>query len=351
MQPIDRVRFSRIKPSFVTRRVDHGHIAVLDPDAQDLKPGDLVLARVEEIGQHMRIERPDGRRSLLFPGDEILVACGARYAPDQFEADCPTAVGPAHLAAAGGIAGLVRMRHERMKPATRIAIDAAVCTDDGSRINLARYGVTAAMKPVRVPVLAVCGTSMNAGKTHTTASLVRGLAATGRNVAAIKATGTGAGGDLWFFKDAGAHYACDFTDAGFATTYRLPVDDIFAGMRRLIAEAEAAGAEVVVMEVADGLLQGETAELLRMEAFRSILTGLVFAANDAMGAEAGAAWLRAAGLPLRAISGCLTQSPLAMREVASTIDLPCLTPIDLQQAGVVARLADAPCTVNVLTAV
>ncbi|CAN5548791.1 hypothetical protein BH18ACT3_BH18ACT3_16550 [soil metagenome] len=36
--------------------------------------GDLVLARVTELGQHYRLELPDGRRATLYEGDEIVVA-------------------------------------------------------------------------------------------------------------------------------------------------------------------------------------------------------------------------------------------------------------------------------------
>ena len=221
MQSLDQARLTKIKASFATRRVDHGDIAWLDDEASDLKHGDLVVARVERIGQHQRIERPDGRRALLFPGDEILVACGARYAPDQFEADCPTGLGPANLVAAGGIAGLAQVKHDNMKSATEITILGAVCNRRGEPMNLADYAVSTEAWPVSVPVIAVCGTSMNAGKTHTVASLARGFAQSGQKVAAIKATGTGAGGDLWTFHDFGADHVRDFTDAGFATTYRI----------------------------------------------------------------------------------------------------------------------------------
>lgn len=51
--------------------------------------GDLVLARVVEIGKHTRLEGPGSRRQLLFPGQEILLAYGNRYAPDQFLAEIP----------------------------------------------------------------------------------------------------------------------------------------------------------------------------------------------------------------------------------------------------------------------
>ncbi|MEM7222558.1 MAG: hypothetical protein AAF495_06240 [Pseudomonadota bacterium] len=338
MHPIDQAYLSTVKPSFVTRRVKPEHIAWLETGAGDLVSGDLVLAHVEELGHHSRLERPDGRRAMLFAGDEVLLACGARYAPDQFEADCPTSAGPAHLTAAGGIAGQVRAMHRRMKPATRLWILGAVCKEDGSRINLSHYALKVAKRATRLPVLAVCGTSMNAGKTHTIAALVRGLSRVGHRVAAIKVTGTGAGGDLWFYRDSGAHHVGDFTDVGFASTYRAPVERIFEGVGRLFADAEAAGADVIVLELADGLLQQETAEILQMAPFQAMLTSLVFAAQDAMGAQAGADWLRRFGLPLQAVSGAFTQSPLAVREVAATLDLPVLMPDRLQDQDVVAGL-------------
>ncbi len=323
-------RLDAIKPSFATRRIPAGDIAAIDMAATDLMPGDVVLARVDEIGQHKRIERPDGRRAILIEGDEILIVCGARYAPDQFEAACPTSLGPADLVAAGGIAGIELVRHERMDPATKITLLGTVLNAHGKRLNLADYAVAAAQPAGNVPVIAVVGTSMNAGKTHTVASIVQGLAQMGTRVAALKVTGTGAGGDLWLQKDVGASVVMDFTDAGFGTTYRVPVDEIETGADRLMAAAEAQGAEVIVVEVADGLRQQETAALMQSPRFSARLHGVVFAAGDAMGAEAGVAWLQKAGHDVRAISGLLTRSPLAIREAEAAGSTPVLTPEQLR---------------------
>ncbi|MEO0823654.1 MAG: DUF1611 domain-containing protein, partial [Pseudomonadota bacterium] len=251
----------------------------------------------------------------------------ARYAPDQFEAFAPATVGPAHLVAAGGIGGIVVAAHSATRPPTEITVLGAVCRETGARIRLADYAVTAeplAESP-SLPVIAVCGTAMNAGKTTTVAALVRGCALAGQKVAAIKITGTGAGGDLWSFHDAGAHLVRDFTDAGFATTYREPVERILEGARRMVAEAVAAGADVILLEVADGLHQRETAELMRSERLCALVSGVVFAASDAMGAEAGAEWLRAAGHRVLALSGRMTASPLALREAELATGLPVLT--------------------------
>ncbi|MEM6679259.1 MAG: hypothetical protein AAF675_15455 [Pseudomonadota bacterium] len=327
MQTIDLDRKARIKPSFATRRVAFDDICLLDTAATDLAPGDLLMARVDKPGHHKSIERPDGRKALLMPGDEILIAAGARYAPDQFEALAVTSVGPAHLAAAGGICGVVVAAHSATRAPTEITVLGAVCRGSGERIALSHYSVAnePMVEILRVPVIAICGTAMNAGKTTTVASLVRGFALAGKKVAALKITGTGAGGDLWSFHDAGAHLVRDFTDAGFATTYREPVATILGGARRLVAEAVAAEADVILLEIADGLHQRETAALMRSADLRRMVTGIIFAASDAMGAEAGADWLREAGHRVLALSGKMTASPLALREAEFATDLPVLT--------------------------
>lgn len=327
MQTINVNRKTRIKPSFATRRVAFDDLSLLDTAATDLASGDLLLARVDKPGHHKSIERPDGRKALLQPGDEILIAAGARYAPDQFEAFAPTTVGPAHLVAAGGIGGIVVAAHSAARAPTEVTIIGAVCRRSGQRIRLADYaiGETPLARPPGIPVIAVCGTAMNAGKTTTVASLVRGFSLAGQRVAAIKVTGTGAGGDLWSFHDAGAHLVRDFTDVGFATTYREHLGQILAGGRRLVAEAVAGGADVILLEIADGLHQRETAEVMRSAELRGLISGVVFAASDAMGAEAGARWLQEAGHRVLALSGKMTAAPLAVREAEFATGLPVLT--------------------------
>src|SRR3954454_23567636 len=88
---LDAQRLLRAKPAYTTRfvaerigRDPHGFHLLTQHDVAP-NAGDVVLAEVLEIGQHQRIERPDSRRAVLFEGDEILIAYGARYAPDQFE--------------------------------------------------------------------------------------------------------------------------------------------------------------------------------------------------------------------------------------------------------------------------
>ena len=70
------------KRAYTTRRVPQAHMAtVVASDAQP-KIGDIIVAVVEKIGSHPRIELPSGRKAQLAVGDRIVLAYGNRYAPD-----------------------------------------------------------------------------------------------------------------------------------------------------------------------------------------------------------------------------------------------------------------------------
>lgn len=212
--------------------------------------GELVLARVTEIGQHKRLESPASRRQALFEGDEILVAYGSRYAADQFLAMIPADLGPCHLAAAGGLASRVVDQHDRIDEATVIT-PIGVVRDAAGPLTLERLAPHAAgPRPTdgegtQVPVIVVLGTSMNSGKTTLLAQHAHGLAGAGLRVAAGKATGTRAGNDRGLFVDAGAARVPDFTDVGHSSAFGLSADrvrELFSGM----VEELASGAPTAV---------------------------------------------------------------------------------------------------------
>ena len=286
-EPLTWERLARAKSAYSTRRVELTAATHLLP-GDTLQPcaGDLVLARVEKLGQHTRIEQPSGRRAQLYPGDEIIVCYGNRYAPDQFEAIVPEYLDECCLVAAGGIAAQLLSRHSSMKRPTVIQPLGLLADDAGHRLNLMDWGLPHIPSSLHRPyTLAVAGTAMNAGKTTTAASLIRGLVQTGHRVGAAKVTGTGAGGDRWALLDAGAERVLDFTDAGHASTYRVALPHVETILHQLIAHLASEPLDILVLEVADGLFQAETAQLLASPAFARRVDGVVFAAGDALGAR------------------------------------------------------------------
>lgn len=338
MEMLSVERIDAAKLAYTTRRVDRSRMRHMIPVASP-STGDLVLARVVEIQQHKRIELPGSRMSILFPDDEIIVAYGNRYAPDQFEAKVPDTLAECHLVAAGGVAGIVLSSHGDLDPPTRIQPLGLIGDGMGRVVNLRESGLPILpYRTTRPPVIGVVGTSMNAGKTTTAAHLIRGLSRAGRTVGAAKVTGTGAGKDLWLMRDAGAAIAYDFTDAGVPTTYLLPTLEIERIVTRLTDHLAHDGAQVIVLEIADGLFQRETSALLTSPTGRRTLDAVVFAAGDAMGASCGVDWLRERELPVRAVSGVLTASPLAIAEAAETCGLPVLDLDALSDVSIADRL-------------
>ena len=139
--------------------------------------------------------------------------------------------------------------------------------------------------------------------------------------------------------DAGAALVLDFGDAGLPSTYlasAAQIDEVFVALTRHLYRS---GVDVVVLEVADGIFQRETAMLLDSPKFARAVDGIVFAAGDAMGSSAGVQWLQQRGLPVVAASGLLTASPLAIREARAAHSLPVLDLDDLSSAGIAEVLA------------
>lgn len=106
-QALEPSRLARGEWAWTTRRVPRERARLLLHGNVRPLAGDLLHCRVVGIGRHRSLQLASGRPSTLFVGDEILLAAGARYAPDQFEAYVPEALGPCDLVAAGGICGVV----------------------------------------------------------------------------------------------------------------------------------------------------------------------------------------------------------------------------------------------------
>lgn len=311
--------------AFTTRRVPKDAVGGVLLSEKAPQAGDLVLAIVDMLGQHGGLQLPCGRRKHLFPGDEIVVAYGNRYASNQFEALVPTTMGPCHLVAGGGIASRAVSWHARMKNPTLITPIGLLHDTHGRRINLKDYALHAVEEiDSHVPTtIAVVGTSMDSGKTQSCAYLVRGLSAAGLRVGYAKVTGTGAGGDTWLLRDAGASPVLDFTDAGFASTFLSTPECLESLLKTLVAHVALEGVDAIVVEIADGVLQEETASLLRSRTFAGLVSGIVMAAQDSMGASAGVRWLQQfSEPPVLALSGVISAAPLQVREAMTTLSLP-----------------------------
>jgi hypothetical protein len=345
---------ARIQASYTTRFVanaveaDRAGFHLAAGPTVTPKAGDVVVARVTEILNHKRVETPESRKAILFPGALVMLAYGHRYAADQFLAHVPDSLTPCHLVAAGGVAGMVTEQHVSVDDPTRIE-PLGLLADDLGIVNLTRFAPYA-LNPVPSPsatavelagalpgrptVIGVLGTSMNSGKSTAMSTLVNGLTNAGLKVSAGKSTGTGAGNDPMIYHDGGAAKVLDFTDFGYPTTFKLDFEQVRSLTVNVIDALSETDTDVVVVEIADGVYQGETARLLRDPLFHAVVDRIVFAAGDALGAVGGVRELQAAGLDVAAVSGVLTSSPLATAEARAVLSVPVIDTYELTEAAV-----------------
>jgi len=328
------------KWSFVTRRVQRAAVRSLDHDLRDARSGDLVLAEVQEIGNHKRLQLSDGRFSILYPKDRVVLACADRFAEDQYEGIAALSEDSADLLAGGGVIGQMRARNGKIKRPTRLKVIGKLTDEMGRVLNLADFALETVSGPRPGRVIGVIGTGMNAGKTAAAAGLVNGFARFGSAVAGIKVTGTGSFGDVHNYEAAGATQVLDFTDVGLASTYRQPLDRLEQVTRMLLATA--AGCDVAIVELADGVSQVETAALLRRPGYRGLFDAFLLAAPGALAARGALGWLQSeAQISPLALTGLMTQAPLAVAE-AATLGLPVFSREDLSDP------ATASCLIGLL---
>jgi hypothetical protein len=204
---------------------------------------------------------------------------------------------------------------------------------EGRPLRLADFALCEIETANKPHVTVVCGTTMDSGKTHTVVNLIRGLKRANQSVAAIKLTGTACGRDTWKMSDAGASPVLDFIDGGHPSTYMHSLEELMGLYQLLLSHAAAEQVQQVVVEIADGVLQRETAALLTHKPFRETVHAWVLAAGDPLAAAGAVTVMRRAGIDPIAVSGLLTCSPLAMREAEASVGVRCFTADALNQGA------------------
>lgn len=315
-----------LKQTFTTRAVPALLIDQVIPFVDPPRLGDLVVAKIASVGQHTVVDNQAGVAMRLAPDDIFVGAFGACYATHQYEGHVPPEpVDQCDLLSNGGVCGIVVAQHATMGEPTRLQVLGGVGSPAGQLLNMRQFDLSRCPDTGVGTVILIAGSATNVGKTTTAGALIYSLSRAGKRVAAARVTGTARSRDVRFFANCGACLTLDFTDAGYPSTYTLDDDALLDVYHSLLAHLRATHAEFLIVEISDGLLQRETRFLLKHPGVLNSVDHVFFAANDSVSAVCGAQLLMHWGLPLRAITGALTQSPLAIREVETAVGAPCWT--------------------------
>ncbi|MHC4725379.1 MAG: hypothetical protein ACYS9V_14245 [Planctomycetota bacterium] len=283
--------------------------------------GDVVVGTVTRIGQHDSLENVSGRIHMIHHGTKAIFVFGNRYAPDFYEGLVPDEMTEeVDLLARSGIVGIVKTKNSMIKDPTKIKVLGYVCDESGHVLNTRNFPLikprTTVKKQPRAKMILVCGTSMNSGKSLAAAACCRALSTAGYKVRASKVTGTSSLKDILHMNDSGANPFSDFSYLGYPSTYLLEMDELLSIFNQLDLKYANNPKNFWVVELADGIIQRETAILLKSPEVTSRIHKLVFCASDAFGAIGGLGVLRRFGLEPDALSGVCSSSPLLLRELS-----------------------------------
>ena len=188
---------AKIRIPYAMRRIPVAHFAQLAPRRATVGAGLISLARLDSIGKNTRLELVDVRAASLHEGDLLAVVLGNRYATEQFEGYARTRESSCDLLSMGGLAGKVESKHAAVADPSTLTLLGDLCDSAGHPLRLSDYVVNPLMPSHSVRLVVVVGTSMDAGKTYTAMSLIRGLAQSGQarpgHAVRIRRTGHRAG--------------------------------------------------------------------------------------------------------------------------------------------------------------
>ena len=222
----------------------------------------LVVEIISSKSNYNTLELASGRMAKVSRGDVIIGALGHRQALFGYSGHVPDSVRAGDILQVLNIGGVIGVcdsaNPDRGQPfdcrvlgcvlqfpflGERIAVPA--------RIGHRKFEETTELDTAGVPVIALAGTCMEAGKTAAACAIVSRLRHLGLNVAACKATGVSLRRDVLAMQDAGAESAMIFSDLGIVTT---TAENGPALTRSLLSSLGALQPDVIVLELGDGLL-------------------------------------------------------------------------------------------------
>lgn len=291
-----------------------------------LKAGDVGLFVVTEIGKNQMIQTIS-RNVTLIPGDLIMGVFGNRYATNQFEGYVPDHIqNEYHMLGGAGVIGTVQSMHQKLDDIgpTKVELVGLYTNEIGEIANTIlhhRHKIIpfTGLNAQKTKVILSLGSSMDSGKTTTAAFLIHGLVKKGFIASYIKLTGTAYPKDRNLAYDLGATDATDFARYGYPSTYLTPMDELLNLYETLLQDSLKKNPDYVVIEVADGLFQQETKDLLQNERFIQSVHQVVFSAGDSLSAVHGVDTLKSWGIMTSALAGLFTASPLLVQEVQSVL--------------------------------
>jgi len=290
------------KVASITQALNLGHELRIETNNVPCAEGVVLVVEIlTSKSTYNTLELTSGRMAKVSRGDIVVGALGHRQALFGYSGHLPESVKEGDIIQMlniGGVLGICDSANpDKGKPFDCKVLGVVLQFPYlGERIGVpAKVGYkpldfNATVNTRNVPVVALAGTCMEAGKTAAACAIVSRMRHRGLNIHAFKATGVSLRRDILAMEDAGAKRSAIFTDYGVVTTTAKTGPAI---TRTLLTEMAQGEPDVIVFELGDGLLGAYGVEaILLADDIKASLTSVVLSANDPVAAWGGVKLLR-----------------------------------------------------------
>jgi hypothetical protein len=317
------------KIASVTQACELSHEVRVSPD---IPAEEGVVVAVEVLtnkSTYNTLELTSGRMAKVGKGDVVVGALGHRKALFGYSGHIPQSVQPGdviQMLNIGGVLGVCdSVNPDKGKPfdcrviggvldfpylGERIGVPA--------RVGRKRLDHDAKLDTRGVPVVALAGTCMEAGKTAAACAIISRMRHRGLVIDAFKATGVSLRRDILAMEDAGARNSMIFTDLGIVTTTKINGPAL---TRTMLTELSAGKPDAIVFELGDGILGTYGVDaILECPDIRGALTGVILSANDPVAAWGGVKLLRERfGIEPCVVTGPSTDNQVGVEIISSQL--------------------------------
>ncbi len=291
----------------------------------------IVVEVLNNKSNYNTLELTSGRMAKVARGDIVVGALGHRKALFGYSGHIPANLAPGNIIQMlniGGVLGICDSATQDKGKPFDCKVLGAVLTFPylGERIGVAaRVGYktldyNATLDTYGVPVIALAGTCMEAGKTAAASAIIARMRHRGLIVDAFKATGVSLRRDILAFEDSGARRTMIFTDLGIVTTTAQCGPAL---TRVMLTEMASGKPDVIVFELGDGLLGTYGVEsILRQSDIKAALNSVVLSANDPVAAWGGVKLLRERfGIEPAAVTGPATDNQVGVEIIQDQMNV------------------------------
>ena len=321
------------KVASVTQACGLGHELRIATENLPSEEGIVVVVEIlSSKANYNTLELTSGRIAKVNKGDIVVGALGHRKALFGFSGHVPETLKAGdviQMLNIGGVLGICDSANPDKGKPFDCKVLGVVLTFPylGERIGVpARAGyrkldLNAPLETHGVPVVALAGTCMEAGKTAAACQMVSRMRHRGLTVDVFKATGVSLRRDILAMEDAGARNSMIFTDLGIITTTRAVGPAL---TRTMITDISAKKPDVIVFELGDGILGTYGVDsILECDDIRKALTGVVLSANDPVAAWGGVKLLRERfGIEPCAVTGPATDNAVGVEIIREQMKVP-----------------------------